>query len=119
MPVSSDARGTTNWAGKGQPYAKSFAHLCAGANTPLLDAVEDVVGALAGKQLADVGCGTGTLAAGRGARVTAVDPDAEMLSLARAGAPEADLLVGAVPTLPFEPDTFDAVVANFVVNHVI
>ena len=121
MPVSSDARGTTNWAGKGQPYAKSFAHLCAGAIASLLDAVEDSVGALAGKQLADVGCGTGTLAAlatGRGARVIAVDPDAEMLSLARARAPEADLLVGAVPTLPFEPGTFDAVVANFVVNHV-
>ena len=121
MPVSSDVRGTNNWAGKGQPYAKSFAHLCAGAIAPLLDAVEDVVGALAGQQLADVGCGTGTLAAlatARGARVTAVDPDAEMLSLARAGAPEADLLVGAVPTLPFEPGTFDAVVANFVVNHV-
>ena len=121
MPGRSDVRGTNSWAGKGQPYAKSFAHLCAGAIAPLLDAVEDVVGALAGKQLADVGCGTGTLAAlatGRGARVTAVDPDAEMLSLARAGAPEADLLVGAVPTLPFEPGTFDAVVANFVVNHV-
>ena len=121
MPVSSDKRGTNNWAGKGQPYAKSFAHLCAGAIAPLLDAVEDSAGALAGKKLMDVGCGTGTLAAlatGRGARVTAVDPDAEMLSLARAGAPEADLLVGAVPTLPFEPGTFDAVVANFVVNHV-
>ena len=121
MPASSDVRGTNNWAGKGKPYAQSFAHLCAGAIAPLLDAVEDGVGLLAGKQLADVGCGTGTLAAlatGRGARVTAVDPDAEMLSLARSGAPEAEVCVGAVPTLPFEPDTFDAVVANFVVNHV-
>jgi len=100
MPVRSDERGTNNWAGKGQPYAKSFAHLCAGAIASLLDAVEDSVGALAGKKLMDVGCGTGTLAAlatGRGARVTAVDPDAEMLSLARAGAPEADLLVGGCP----------------------
>lgn len=121
MAVSPDVRGANTWAGMGRPYARSFAHLCAGAIAPLLDAVEDIAGALAGKQLADVGCGTGTLAAlaiGRGARVTAVDPDAGMLSLARAGAPEADLLVGAVPTLPFEPGTFDAVVANFVVNHV-
>lgn len=121
MAVSPDVRGANTWAGMGRPYAKSFAHLCAGAIAPLLDAVEGVAGALAGKRLADVGCGTGTLAAlaiGRGARVTAVDPDAGMLSLARAGAPEADLLVGAVPTLPFEPGTFDAVAANFVVNHV-
>jgi len=41
-----------------------------------------------------------------------------MLSLARASAPQATLRLGAVPTLPFEPNTFDAVVANFVVNHV-
>ncbi|XTR52795.1 class I SAM-dependent methyltransferase [Pseudarthrobacter sp. So.54] len=91
------------------------------AITPLLAAVEDIVGALAGKQLADVGCGTGTLAAqatGRGARVTAVDPDAAMISLARGVAPEAALRVGAAPGLPFEPGTFDAVVANFVINHV-
>jgi len=79
MPVTADVRGTTNWAGKGQPYAQSFAHLCAGTVTALLDAVEDAGGALAGKQLADVGCGTGTLAAAatrRGACVTGVDPDA-------------------------------------------
>ena len=121
MAVCSDVRGTNSWAGKGQPYARSFAHLCAGAVAPLLDAVEDVVGALAGKQLADVGCGTGTLAAlavGRGASVTAVDPDPGMLALARAGAPGAVLRSGSTPGLPFAPGTFDAVVANFVVNHV-
>ncbi|MCB5275340.1 putative methyltransferase [Arthrobacter sp. SO5] len=121
MTLSSDVRGTSNWAGKGPPYSRSFAHLCAGAIVPLLDAIEDVIGEIAGKRLADVGCGTGTLsarAAGRGASVTGVDPDAEMLSLARATAPEAALCVGAVPDLPFEPGTFDAVVANFVVNHV-
>jgi SAM-dependent methyltransferase len=121
LPGTPDLRGPNTWAGTARPYAMSFAHLCAGTIAPLLDAVEGAVGALAGKRLADVGCGTGTLAAlaaGRGAHVTAIDPDAEMLSLARAAAPEADLRVGGVPTLPFEPATFDAVVANFVVNHV-
>jgi SAM-dependent methyltransferase len=71
--------------------------------------------------LADVGCGTGNLTAlaiSRGAEVTGVDPDNEMLSLARAAAPQAELLLGGVPNLPFAPGTFDAVVANFVVNHV-
>lgn len=105
----------------GRPYSQSFAHLCAGAIVPLLDAAESVVGALAGRRLADVGCGTGNLAAlaiSRGAEVTGVDPDVEMLTLARAAAPQSELLLGGVPNLPFTPDTFDAVVANFVVNHV-
>jgi SAM-dependent methyltransferase len=50
--------------------------------------------------------------------VTGIDPDVEMLALARETAPQADLLVGAVPALPLAPATFDAVMANFVVNHV-
>jgi ubiquinone/menaquinone biosynthesis C-methylase UbiE len=41
-----------------------------------------------------------------------------MLSSARAAAPRAELFLGGLPNLPFAPDTFDAVLANFVVNHV-
>jgi hypothetical protein len=44
-----------SWAGMGRPYAQSFAHLCAGAVVPLLDAAEAVVGPFAGRRLADVG----------------------------------------------------------------
>ena len=87
----------------------------------MLDAAEAVLGRFAGCRLVDVGCGTGNLTAlaiGRGAAVTGIDPDVEMLALARETAPEADLLVGAVPALPFAPATFDLVMANFVVNHV-
>lgn len=119
--IGADRRGTGNWAGVGRPYSQSFAHLCAGAIVPLLDAAEAVLGRLAGCRLADVGCGTGNLTAlaiGRGAEVTGVDPDVGMLALAREMAPQADLLVGAVPALPLAPATFDAVMANFVVNHV-
>ncbi|WP_144673672.1 class I SAM-dependent methyltransferase [Arthrobacter sp. U41] len=119
--IGTDQRGTSNWAGVGRPYSQSFAHLCAGAIVPLLDATEAVLGRSAGCRLADVGCGTGNLTAraiDRGAEVTGIDPDAEMLALARATAPHAELLLGGVPNLPLAPDTFDAVVANFVVNHV-
>jgi SAM-dependent methyltransferase len=87
----------------------------------LLDAAEVVLGGLAGCRLADVGCGTGNLTAlatRRDAEVTGIDPDAEMLAFARAAAPQAELLLGGVPNLPFAPNTFDAVLANFVVNHV-
>ncbi|WP_326960415.1 MULTISPECIES: class I SAM-dependent methyltransferase [unclassified Arthrobacter] len=119
--IGADKRGPSNWAGVGRSYSQSFAHLCAGAIVPLLDATEALVGGFAGRPLADVGCGTGNLTAlatSRGAEVTGIDPDVEMLALARAAAPQAELLRGGVPNLPFAPDTFDAVMANFVVNHV-
>lgn len=110
-----------NWSGTAAPYSRSFAHLCAGTITPLLAAVGEAIGGLDGKNLLDVGCGTGALAgqASRlGARVTAVDPDPEMLDLARRTAPRAIFSAGGVPDLPFEQGTFQAVTANFVVNHV-
>ena len=111
---------TSDWAGVAQAYSQSFSHLCAGALVPLLDAAEASLGGLAGRRLADVGCGTGNLTAlaiSRGANVTGIDPDAEMLALAGAAAPGAELLFGGIPDLPLMPDTFDAVLANFVVNH--
>lgn len=41
-----------------------------------------------------------------------------MFSMARAAAPQADLLLGGLPDLPLPSSDFDAVLANFVVNHV-
>lgn len=74
--------------------------MCAGAIAPLLDAVEGVIGGLAGRQLADVGCGTGTLAAratGRGASVSGVDPAinglwADVIKSSGAATPTPELL---------------------------
>ncbi len=74
-----------------------------------------------GKRLLDVGAGTGSLsqaAALLGAEVTAVDPDREMLELAQQASAWPHYVAGALPTLPFPAGTFDAVLANFVVNHV-
>lgn len=119
--IGADQKGASNWAGVARPYSRSFSHLCAGAVVPLLDAAEAVVGGLAGCRLADVGCGTGNLTAlaiRRDAETTGIDPDAEMLAFARTAAPQAELLLGGVPNLPVAPNTFDAVLANFVVNHV-
>jgi 2-polyprenyl-3-methyl-5-hydroxy-6-metoxy-1,4-benzoquinol methylase len=110
-----------NWSGTAGPYSRSFARLCAGTISPLLTAVGEAIGGLDGKDMLDVGCGTGTLAAQAsrlGARVTAVDPDPEMLALTRRTAPRAIFSAGGVPNLPFEEGTFQAVTANFVVNHV-
>ena len=103
------------WAGRAHAYAASFARLCAHPVERLLDAAE--VGA--GTYVLDVGTGTGTAALAalaRGARVRAVDADAGMVAVARAAGVEARVAV--LPELPFLDGEFEAVVANFVVNHV-
>ncbi|MFI8242660.1 class I SAM-dependent methyltransferase [Streptomyces sp. NPDC085866] len=105
------------WAGQGAAYAGSFAKLCAYPVPQLLDAAE--VGPDA--RVLDVGTGPGTVAAAacaRGATVTAVDAEATMVELAMKAAPSADVRVAALPELPFTDGEFDAVVANFVLNHV-
>lgn len=105
------------WAGRGAAYAGSFAELCARPVPRLLDAAE--VGP--GVRLLDVGTGPGTVAAAgcaRGATVTAVDAEPTMVELAVRAAPTADVRVATLPDLPFADGQFDAVVANFVLNHV-
>lgn len=105
------------WAGQAGAYAGSFARLCAFPVEWLLDAAEVRLGT----HVLDVGTGTGTAAAaacGRGAKVTAVDAEPSMVEMAALNISTADVQVAALPSLPFRDDEFDAVVANFVLNHV-
>lgn len=105
------------WAGRAQAYRQSFAELCAHTVPALLDAAR--VGP--GVRVLDVGTGPGTAAvaaAGLGAVVTAVDADPGMAALAAAALPGADVRVALLPELPFADGAYDAVVGNFVVNHV-
>ncbi|MFF0739497.1 class I SAM-dependent methyltransferase [Streptomyces sp. NPDC004111] len=112
-----DASERLAWAGRAEAYAGSFAKLCAHTAPPLLDAA----GVRAGTRLLDVGTGPGTVARAaceRGAEVTAVDPEPGMAALAARTAPEARVHLASLPRLPFPDGEFDAVVANFVLNHV-
>ncbi|RKE23264.1 class I SAM-dependent methyltransferase [Streptomyces sp. TLI_171] len=105
------------WDGRADAYAASFARLCAHPVPALLDAA----GVQAGRAVLDVGTGTGAAAAAgcaRGARVTAVDAEPSMLAATRRNAPEAAVHAATLPELPFADGTFDAVVGNFVLNHV-
>src|SRR5690348_5573917 len=103
----------SSWDGVAEAYRTSFATMCEGTVPRLLS---DAPG---GHHL-DVGSGTGALAAAaaaRGRTVAAVDADPQMVALSRRPLP-GSVLQAALPELPFGSATFDAVTANFVVNHV-
>ncbi len=115
--TSHDAHRRELWRDKAEAYDRTFAALCAHPVPLMLDRA--AVGR--GTRVLDVGCGSGTvtvLAAGRGARTGAVDAEPSMVALTRSRVPSAATVVGALPTLPLRSASFDAVVSNFVVNHV-
>jgi SAM-dependent methyltransferase len=105
------------WTGQADAYAASFGVLCAHTVPELLDAA----GVGAGDRVLDVGTGPGTAAreaVRRGAGVAAVDAEPSMVERAARAVPAAEVRQGLLPGLPYGDGEFDAVVANFVLNHV-
>lgn len=103
----------SRWQGVAEAYRASFATLCEGT-------VEELLADAPGRRLLDVGSGTGRLAgraAGAGREVVAVDADPAMVAMTAEEVPGRSALA-ALPSLPFAEARFDAVTANFVVNHV-
>jgi SAM-dependent methyltransferase len=88
---------------------------------PLAVPFADLAGLPAAGGILDVGCGPGALTAelarraGPG-RVTAVDPSEEYVAAVRERHPEVQVLRGSAGDLPFEADSFDATLAQLVVN---
>lgn len=83
------------------------------------DRVLDAARVGPGDKVLDVGCGTGVLARAAAARVepsgsvTGLDINPGMLAVAARIAPEVKWQQGAAESLPFENNTFDAVVSQF------
>ncbi|MEV3856700.1 class I SAM-dependent methyltransferase [Streptomyces sp. NPDC050095] len=105
------------WAGRAAAFRRSAERLCAHPVPVLLDAAQVAHGV----RHLDVGCGTGSVAEAaraRGAHVTAVDAEPDMVAATRARVPEARVECAVLPELPFADAEFDAVTANFVLNHV-
>lgn len=106
-----------SWENSADAYAQSFARLCAGT-------VEEILVRLGpgdrDRLLLDVGTGPGTVAAAartRGFTAIGMDSDASMVALANRGHPELAFVRAALPVLPSRDRVFDAVTANFVINH--
>jgi ubiquinone/menaquinone biosynthesis C-methylase UbiE len=73
-----------------------------------------------GKKVLDVGCGTGRLFPEfqkMNFDITGIDVSQKMIDIAKNRCHKAKLLVGDVENLPFKDDSFDVVVASFVVVH--
>jgi ubiquinone/menaquinone biosynthesis C-methylase UbiE len=82
------------------------------------DVAFDALTGLAPARVLEVGCGRGEFAAqmqGHGIEVVALDQSEQMVQLASARG--VDARVGGVQELPFADDSFDAVVANFMLYH--
>ena len=111
-----DAFERDSWTGRGAAYENGFARLTAHTIEPLLDAAS----VHPGDSVLDIGTGPGLVAAAalaRGARVSAVDASPEMAARAAEACPDADVRIAVLPGLPFPDATFDAIVGNYVINH--
>lgn len=79
-----------------------------------------LLGNVIGQEILDVGAGTGRLTielARAGARVTALDISPKMLRRLSQKNPSIQIVVGEAETLSFLHDTFDIVVAAFLIVH--
>jgi ubiquinone/menaquinone biosynthesis C-methylase UbiE len=97
-------------------YEAFFTPITAHAATPLLEAVQ----AAAGFRVLDVATGPGVVAAHaarRGAHVTGIDISPRMVALAAQLNPGCSFREADVESLPFAPDSFDAVVCAFGIGH--
>jgi SAM-dependent methyltransferase len=106
----------TGWEAR----AASYAFLQAITNR----AIGTLLGAAevqAGRQVLDVGCGPGDLAAAaaaRGADTVGIDVAPSMVRRAALAYPAIPFRVGSFEAIPGGPGAFDAVLGNFVLNHV-
>ncbi len=106
----------TGWSGRADAYCSGFGRVTSHLVEPLLDAA----GVGPGSRVLDAGCGPGPVAAAalrRGAKVTAVDASPEMAALAGRNHPGLDVRIALLDELPFADGEFNAVVGNFVINH--
>lgn len=86
----------------------------------LVDSLLDAVDAGPGVRVLDVATGPGhaaAQAAERGASVVGVDIAEGMVTRASQSYPQLDIRVGNAEALPFRADSFDAVIGNFVLQH--
>lgn len=92
--------------------AQDWAYLMEAYARPANDRLFDELGVSAGVRLLDVACGSGyavAVASARGAAVSGLDASTELIAIAAARTPTADLRVADMDGLPFPDHSFDVV----------
>jgi SAM-dependent methyltransferase len=103
------------WENSANAYERSFARLCAGTAAEIVSRLDENH-----QTVLDIGTGTGTVAAaveGSGRAVIGMDKDQSMVDLAARRHQTIAFARAALSELPCADQAFDAVTANFVVNH--
>ncbi len=116
-PVAFDAFEEAGWTTK---EATAYHGLAGRVTSQVAEPLLDAVGAGRGTRLLDLATGPGYVAAKaaeRGAEPIGVDFSDTMLAYARAHVPSVEFVHGDATALPFEDESFDAVVAAFVLLH--
>jgi SAM-dependent methyltransferase len=104
------------WSGRAATYGALTGAITRRFAEPLLDAAR----VDHDQRVLDVATGPGyvaEMAAHRGARPVGLDISEGMLVEARRRLPHVEFVAGDAEALPFEDGSFDAVVGNFVINH--
>ena len=107
----------SGWEAVSRGYEQHIARLTAQS----VDAVLDAAAVGNDSRMLDVCCGPGVLSAAaiaRDARATGIDFSAEAVDIARSNVPGADFHEADALALPFDSESFDAVVCGFGVIHV-
>src|SRR3954451_8459985 len=115
--VAPATRHQAPWDPKARTYGLLTGRITDRLAGPLLDAA----GVTRGMRVLDVGTGPGYAArraAELGAVSTGVDIAEQLLALARRSNPGSRFMRADAEALPFEPDSFEALVCNFAIGHV-
>lgn len=115
-PDAFNAFEAAGWEQRAHDYDRFLGSI----TTRLVDPLLDAAAVETGTRVLDVATGPGYVAARaaqRGASVVGVDVAGAMVALARRLHPGLDVREADAQALPFEGDSFDAVVANFLILH--
>jgi SAM-dependent methyltransferase len=106
----------SGWDARIRGYDAAFGTVSRQTVAPMLDAA----GITSGMRVLDVCCGPGMLSAGvlrRGAKPVGIDFSEAAVELARTSVPEGGFEQGDAQALPFDNETFDAVVCGYGLMH--